>query len=208
VYVLSTMTSPACTFSRQLLHTASSRLVASSSRCFASTAILHDKVDDAPTAADIAGLQKQFSANPEAAMAVFSSTSQLTSGLRSTARIRDKYSIPTDEPKALGGTDTAPNPVEVLLAAFGTCQEITWKAYGQASGIVIDSVSVKLDGEIDLRGFLAVAEDVRPGFQKITGTVTVKSSASTEELEGLKAVVDAHCPVLDMLQAVPITIKL
>ena len=94
------------------------------------------------------------------------------------------------------------------LAALGSCQEITYKAYGQASGIPIDSVSVKVTGDIDLRGFFAVAEDVRPGFQKIHGTVTVQSTASTEQLQQLKDMVDAHCPVLDTLKAVPTEIKL
>lgn len=60
-----------------------------------------------------------------------------------------------------------------------------------------------------MRGFFAVDPTVRPGFQKITGTVTVKSStATTEQLEGLKAVVDTHCPVLDMVGAVPVEIGL
>jgi hypothetical protein len=39
------------------------------------------------------------------------------------------------------------------------------------------------------------------------GTVTLKSSATQEELAKLKAVVDAHCPVLDILRA-PVPVKL
>jgi putative redox protein len=165
-------------------------------------------VDDAPSASDIGGLQDKYRANPVSANVVFSSTSELTSGLQSEACIRGKHYINADEPRALGGTDTAPNPLEIMLAALGSCQEITWKAYGQASGIPLDSVSVHLDGSVDLRGFFAVSDKVRPGFQKIEGTVTVTSSASTKQLEGLKKVVDAHCPVLDMLQGVPTTISL
>lgn len=75
-------------------------------------------------------------------------------------------------------------------------------------GIQINSVSVEVSGHIDLRGFFAVSEDVRPGFQKIEGTVTIDSPADMETLQTLKGVVDAHCPVLDMLQAVPVTIEL
>jgi uncharacterized OsmC-like protein len=167
-----------------------------------------DFEDDAPTASDIAGLQEKYRSDPISAKAVFSATSELTSGLRSTASIRGKFSVAMDEPKALGGTDTAPNPVEVILASLAGCQEITWKAYGQATGTPIESVSVHLDGHIDLRGFFAVDEKVRPGFQEIRGTVTVKSSATTEQLQGLKEIVDGHCPVLDMLKYVPTTIVL
>lgn len=169
------------------------------------------QTDDAPTAADIAKLQQLFQKNEKAAKMTFSSTSKLTTGLRSKAAIRNgKFEIHADEPVGIGGTDTAPNPVEILLAALGSCQEITYKAYAQALQIPLDSVSLQLDGDIDLRGFFAVDPQIRPGFQKITGVVTVETpeSVSTEQVEQLKGVVDQHCPVLDMLGAVPTNLTL
>jgi OsmC-like protein len=79
-----------------------------------------------------------------------------------------------------------------------------------ALGVPLDSVSVKLDGVLDLRGFFAVGEErARPGFTRAQGTVTLKSSASREQLAKLKEVADAHCPVLDILRApVPVELKL
>jgi putative redox protein len=53
----------------------------------------------------------------------------------------------------LGGADTAPNPVEYILAALGSCQEITYRLYADALGIPLNGVSVELTGAIDLRGF-------------------------------------------------------
>jgi hypothetical protein len=50
---------------------------------------------------------------------------------------------------------------------------------------------------------------VRSGFTGVQGTVTLESSATREELAKLKEVVDAHCPVLDILRApVPVELKL
>ena len=165
-------------------------------------------VDDAPTAADIGQLQETYRASADAAQASFTTKSELTTGLRSTITIRDRFTLNADEPHALGGTDTAPNPVEILLGALGSCQEITYKAFGNALGIPVTKVSLELTGHIDLRGFFAVYETVRPGFQRIEGTVSIESPATDEQLEQLKAVVDSHCPVLDMLQAVPTTLTL
>jgi uncharacterized OsmC-like protein len=120
-----------------------------------------------------------------------------------------QFCLTIDEPPALGGTDAGPNPVELVLAALASCQEITYRAYATALGIPLDSVSVKLDGNLDLRGFFAVKDDVRSGFGGIRGTVNLRSSASPEELTKLKAVVDAHCPVLDMLRTpVPVDLQL
>ena len=48
---------------------------------------------------------------------------------------------------------------------------------------------------------------VRSGFGGLQGTVMLTSSASQEELAKLKAVVDARCPVLDVLRA-PVPVKL
>lgn len=133
-----------------------------------------------------------------ATIATFRVDSRQVAGLRSDVHIRD-FEVAVDEPPTLGGADTAPNPVEYALAALATCQEITYRLHADHLGIPLDAVAVSLEGDIDLRGFFAVDETVRPGFQAIRGTVTLDSPASPEELERLKAHVDAHCPVLDLL---------
>lgn len=151
--------------------------------------------------------QEAFRSDPGAAKAVFSSRSSLKDGLRSEAAMRD-HTLVVDEPEALGGSDAGPNPVELILAALGTCQEITYRAYATALDIPLDHVSVELDGDIDLRGFLAVDDSVRPGYQAITGTVKIESSAPAEDIARLRAAVNAHCPVLDILtNPVPVDLR-
>ncbi len=152
--------------------------------------------------------QKTLRADPEQAKAIFSAASRQVGGLRSEAKIR-QFTVTVDEPASLGGTDTAPNPVELVLAALASCQEITYRAYATALGVPLDSVSVSLEGRLDLRGFFAVSDVARPGFTGVRGAVTLKSSASPEDLAKLKAVVDAHCPVLDILRSpTPVEIDL
>ena len=145
------------------------------------------------------GAQDGFAAAPEQAQAVFEAVSRQAEGLRSTVTVR-QFSVGVDEPPALGGTDAAPNPVEYVLAALGSCQEITYRLYADALGIPLNGVSVRLTGAIDLRGFFNVDAAVRPGFQKIEAEVTLDSPAPEADLARLKAVVDRHCPVLDILR--------
>lgn len=143
-----------------------------------------------------------------ATVATFRADSRQVVGLRSDVRIRD-FEIAVDEPPTLGGLDTAPNPVELALAALATCQEITYRLHADHLGIPLDGVAVSLEGDIDLRGFFAVDDAVRPGFRAIRGTVTLDSPASAEDLDRLKAHVDRHCPVLDLLSnATPTTLEL
>jgi uncharacterized OsmC-like protein len=152
--------------------------------------------------------QANLRADPASARAVFSVDSRQVENLRSETKIR-QFSLTADEPPTPGGADAGPNPVELVLAALATCQEIAYRAYATALGVPLDSVSVKLEGVLDSRGFFAVDERVRSGFTGVQGTVTLKTSASQEELAKLKEVVDAYRPVLDILRApVPVELKL
>jgi len=150
--------------------------------------------------------QAMYRADPDKAKLVFKTSSNLGGRFRSDVSIRD-HSLTIDEPAGIGGSDMGPSPVEVILAALGSCQEITYRAYATAMGIEIDKVSVELEGDIDFRGFFAVDESVRPGYENIRAVVTIESKASAADLAKLREVVNAHCPVLDILKnPVPVTL--
>lgn len=136
---------------------------------------------------------------PEKALVAFEADSRQVAGLLSEVAVRG-FRFQIDEPEALGGSDRAPNPVEYVLAALAGCQEITYRLYADALGIPLDGVSVKVEGTIDLRGLFDADESVRPGFRDIRATVRLESAASVDELRRLKAAVDGHCPVLDLLR--------
>lgn len=149
-----------------------------------------------------------LTAEPEKARATFSVESRQLAGFHSEVNAR-QFRIQVDEPPTLGGTDKGANPVEYVLAALATCQEITYRLYADALGIPLKGVAVKLEGNLDLRGFLGVDGETRPGFTDIRGTVTLDSPASPEQLRQLKETVDRHCPVLDILsQPTPVTLEL
>lgn len=152
--------------------------------------------------------QSAFREQPDSAAVVFSTESRQISGFKSAIEAR-QFRFHADEPEALGGTDSAPNPVEYLLASLAACQEVTYRLYADALGIPVDGISISLDGNLDLRGFLDVADDVRPGVSAITGTVTIDSPAGEADIARLKAVVDRHCPVLDSLtNPTPVTLAI
>jgi putative redox protein len=156
----------------------------------------------------IQATQDHLRQRPADAGAVFAAVTRQVADLRSEAAIRD-FRLTLDEPPALGGGDAGPNPVEVVLAALGACQEITYRLYAEALGIALNHVSVKLDGRLDLRGLLGVDDNVRPGFEEIRAVVEIDSPAGAEEIQRLKATVDRHCPVLDLLRnPTPIRLEL
>ena len=65
-----------------------------------------------------------------------------------------KHSICTDEPSAIGGTDSAPNPVEILLMSLAACETTTANLVGcKAVGIEIQGIEANLSCEWDTAGF-------------------------------------------------------
>lgn len=127
----------------------------------------------------------------------FSSVATRTSGLAIDGTSRD-FTVRVDEPTELGGTDTGPNPVELLLTSLGTCQAIALTSFAPKFDVLLDAVRVQVEGDIDLTGFLGTA-DVRPGFQELRVTLHVSTDASQEALDALVAYTDTHCPVGDTL---------
>jgi len=135
---------------------------------------------------------------PEPPIATFTASSSLVDEYRTEVRIRD-FRLDVDEPPLIGGTDTGPTPVELVLAALGTCQEIVYATYARVLDIPLNGVSVSAEGRLDLRGFFGVA-DVPAGFQNVSFTVDVDSPAPPEDVARLVEAVNAHCPVLDILK--------
>jgi uncharacterized OsmC-like protein len=116
------------------------------------------------------------------------------------------HTFKVDEPPALGGDDAAANPVQFALASLGSCQAITYRIWATHLGIEIDSITVRTEGDLDLRGFFGVDDGIRPGFTAVRLEVTVKGPESSERYAELAAAVDQHCPVLDLFQnPVPVT---
>jgi len=141
---------------------------------------------------------------PEPPIATFSATTSLVDEYRTKVRIRE-FALDVDEPPLIGGTDTGPTPVELVLAALGTCQEIVYATYARVLGIPLDGVEVTAEGRLDLRGFFGVA-DVPAGFRDVTFTVDIASPAAAEDIARLVEAVNVHCPVLDILKQ-PVSVR-
>lgn len=95
------------------------------------------------------------------------------------------FTIDCDEPQVLLGKDQAPNPAEHLLSALAGCVTTTMAMHAAARGIDIESISSEVEGDIDVRGFLGLSEEVPRGFKAIRVTMRVKSTAPVELLAGL-----------------------
>jgi uncharacterized OsmC-like protein len=147
-------------------------------------------------------------ADPKNAQVKFMANTKWISGAYSKTKIRD-FVIECDEPSALLGTNKVPNPVEIILAALGSCLAVGFAYNAAARDINLESLDISVEGDLDLRGFLGVSGDVRPGYQNIKATCRIKSDASKEKLRELYEHVKRTSPVGDIIRnAEPIMITL
>lgn len=112
-----------------------------------------------------------------------------------------EFTLLADEPEMLCGTNTAANPVEMVLQAYGACLTIGYAMNAAVRGIKVDDIKIDLEGEIDLPGFLgleppeALQMDKLPGFKTITATIKIKADAGEQALRDLHAHVFSTSPV-------------
>jgi uncharacterized OsmC-like protein len=86
------------------------------------------------------------------------------------------FELHADEPPMVAGSDQAANPVEHLLNALASCVTTAMVAHAAVRGIHIEELESELEGDIDLRGFLGLANDVPKGYTSIR----VKFRAKTD----------------------------
>ena len=110
-----------------------------------------------------------------------------------------EFTLQGDEPEQILGERSGPNAVELLLGALGSCLSVGYAANAAAMGIELDGLRFEMEGDVDLRGFLGISEDVRPGYESITCAVHLDTEASEGELEELCKHVEATSPLVDAI---------
>jgi uncharacterized OsmC-like protein len=118
---------------------------------------------------------------------------------------KQKFEMDADEPPILAGEDEGANPVEHLLHALASCVTTSMVAHAAVRGIHVEEVESELEGDIDLRGFLGLSDDVPKGYTDIR--VKFKVKADPKDLARLEELIE-YSPVFNTLtHGVPVSIQ-
>lgn len=142
----------------------------------------------------VAGLAGKIQETPEVAATKWNAMVTWKGGFRSEAKIRDFTPIVSDEPDGLGGTDSGPNPVEQILAAYGNCLAVGYAANATIAGIEIKNLSIELEGDLDLHTFLGLSPG-HAGYEAITVKVNLDCNGSEDDIAALHKKVSDTSPV-------------
>ncbi len=133
-----------------------------------------------------------------------------TAGQEDTSRT-EPFVFNADEPPVLLGENRGANPVEYALTALASCLTAlasclttTLIYHAAARGIQLEEVEAKLEGDLDLQGFLGISDDVRRGYENVRVTFKVKGDGDAEKLAELAK----YSPVFDIFSnPVPVSVR-
>lgn len=154
------------------------------------------------------GFVEKVKEDPVAGLFRFTAKTEWKGGTVTETTARGR-SIVADEPEALGGRDSAADPVELLLAALTSCVSIGIATQAAKRGVQLQDFEIEIGGDIDLRGYFGLDSDVRPGYTGIEYVVRVKSEADREVIEDILRTAERTSPMLDNIRnGVPVKSRL
>lgn len=122
---------------------------------------------------------------------------------------REAVTLDLDEPPVLLGENKGLNPVEYLIAGLSGCLTTALIAHAAAKGIELRSVESRLEGDIDIQGFLGLSEEVPVGYKEIRVSFKIDADISEEEKEELVRMAKKYSPVTNtILNPVPVHVEL
>lgn len=123
--------------------------------------------------------------------------------------VEKDFTVHIDEPLELGGTNQFANPQEYLLSALNACMMVGYVAVCALEGIELQELRIETRGEIDLRGFLGIDPNVKPGYDELQYTVHIKGDATPEQFRKVHEFVTATSPNrFNVATAIPLNARL
>jgi len=99
--------------------------------------------------------------------------------------IKRRFTIKTDEPLELLGENTAANPQELLMAALNACITVGYVAGAAVNGITLSKLEIETSGCLDLRGFLGIDANVKPGYESLRYVVRIGGNGTPQQFRDI-----------------------
>ena len=118
------------------------------------------------------------------------------------------FVLDAGEPAILLGTDTGPNPAELVLHALAACLTTSLVYVAAARGVRLTEVESTLEGDIDVQGALGLNDEFRNGYEQVRVTFRVKGDAPPEKIREVVARAQQRSAVFDIVtHGVPVNVE-
>lgn len=112
-------------------------------------------------------------------------------------KINCSHPFVIDQPKAGGGNDEGPNPLEIFLSSLPACICAIGRIIANQRRIELRGIDVELEGDIDKDFLLGKTTEGRAGFTEIRSYVTIDADMTKEEKEEFLNEIAVRCPIAD-----------
>jgi uncharacterized OsmC-like protein len=147
-------------------------------------------------------LKQQYRDDPSGALVTLSAEGSLGEGISCSVATGRAIANAGLHP-ATGGDGSALCSGDMLLEALAACAGVTLRAVATSLEIPVRAGKVRVDGDLDFRGTLAVAKDTPVGFTAIRLHFDLDSDATAEQLDTLIRLTERYCVVLQSLANPP-----
>ena len=156
-------------------------------------------------------------ADPAGGKRTLKATTVAEGQFRNLTYVRDLAPVVIDEPPALLGQDTAPNPSEAVLCALGACLAVGYMANASFHGITLSDIKIEMEADIDISsvwGLGDIPEGKHVGFSAVRVKAFLEGEkdgapASRQKLAEIVENANAWSPVAGTLRnPVPVTAEL
>lgn len=127
--------------------------------------------------------------------------------MRTTVDIRD-FSFDIDEPLRVGGTDTAPTPMEFMAGALNGCVSVVVEQVAKELGIEFTRLETYSIATQDTRGFAGTA-DVSPFFHSYRLEIHLETQLNDVAVKrDLTSQVHRRCPAINLVSAAGVNLDI
>lgn len=117
-----------------------------------------------------------------------------------------KHNIAVDEPVAMGGKDSAADPLSTFLGALLACENVMAQIIAKEMEFDLQGITFEAEGNIDISGLMGNLE-VDPKFQEVTIKASIQTSETEERVKEMQEAVDLRCPLFRTVKDAGIPIQ-
>jgi uncharacterized OsmC-like protein len=134
------------------------------------------------------------------------------------AKLGDKFKVEVkagshiiivDQPKAGGGADEGPNPIEYLFTSLAGCIGTVARIIATQKRIKLNGIGMKIEGVFDTEIILGKSKENRAGLQGINVTLDIDAEMTREEKLAFVEEIESRCPVSDNIENItPVKVEI
>ena len=147
-------------------------------------------------------LKEQYRRHPDEALVTLRATGTLGEGITCSVGTGRALAEAGLHP-ATGGDGLSLCSGDMLLEALAACAGVTLRAVATSLGLDVETGIVRAEGDLDVRGTLAVSKEAPVGFRAIRLSFELETNASDDELDTLLRLTERYCIVYQTLAGAP-----